>query len=62
MKLSIVIPVYNEENTLKEILANIKKVILPKKITNKEIIIIDDYSTYGTREILKNINVYSNSI
>ena len=39
MKLSIIIPVYNEENTI-EIL--IKKV-LNNQYSNKEMIIIDDY-------------------
>jgi len=48
MKLSIVIPVYNEKNTIKEIVNKVKSVDL-----NKEIVIVDDYSTDGTREILK---------
>ncbi|MCP4176666.1 MAG: glycosyltransferase [bacterium] len=61
MKLSIVIPVYNEINTLDEILAKVKAAPLPDKI-EKEIIIIDDYSTDGTKELLgsyksKNIKV-----
>jgi glycosyltransferase involved in cell wall biosynthesis len=48
MKLSIVIPVYNEKNTIEEIVKKVKSVDL-----NKEIVIVDDYSTDGTREILK---------
>ena len=51
-KISILIPVYNEINTLNEII---------KKVENadfcgleKEIILIDDYSTDGTRELYKN--------
>lgn len=50
IKLSIVIPVYNEINTLLEVLRNVKAVPM-----EKEIIIIDDGSTDGTREILKDI-------
>lgn len=49
-KLSIVIPVYNEVNTIKEILKEIEAVELGK--INKEIIIVDDGSTDGTRDIL----------
>src|SRR4030043_205750 len=43
MKLSIIIPVYNEENTIAEILKKIKSVKLPSRI-NKEIIVVDDGS------------------
>ena len=50
MKLSIVIPCYNEQSTIKEIL---KKVHAQSKF-DKEIIVIDDFSTDKTREILKN--------
>jgi len=47
MKLSVVIPVYNEMNTILEIVERVREVGLPK-----EIIIVDDCSTDGTREIL----------
>ena len=54
MKISIIIPCYNEESTIKEIL---RKVHAQSKF-NKEIIVIDDFSSDNTREILKNeINV-----
>ncbi len=49
MKLSVVIPVYNERNTLPQILAQVAKA-LPE--VSKEIIIVDDGSTDGTREWL----------
>ncbi|TGK07567.1 glycosyltransferase family 2 protein [Leptospira semungkisensis] len=49
MKLSIVIPCYNEKNTIKNILETVKKV--PYK--DKEIILVDDFSTDGTRELLQ---------
>jgi glycosyltransferase involved in cell wall biosynthesis len=53
MLLSIVIPVFNEEKTIKKILDLISE--LPSTL-NREIIIVDDGSFDGTREILKNIN------
>ena len=53
MKLTIVIPVYNEKKTIEEILKQVMAVKIPK--INKEIIIVDDKSTDGTREILKKI-------
>jgi glycosyltransferase involved in cell wall biosynthesis len=50
MKLSVVIPVYNEKNTILEVLERVRAVDLPK-----ETIVVDDYSTDGTREILKDL-------
>lgn len=50
--LSIIIPCYNEKNTIREILDRVEKATLPE-IIKKEIIIIDDASTDGTNEILK---------
>lgn len=55
-RLSIVIPVYNEKNTIKEILKRIDAVNLEG--VEKEIILIDDFSTDGTREILKGLDNY----
>lgn len=54
MKLSVVIPVYNERKTLPLILEQIRAVDLGE--AQKEIIIVDDFSTDGTREMLKNLN------
>ena len=51
MKLSIVIPVYNEKNFIREIVERVRKVSLPD--VEKEIIIVDDFSTDGTRDILQ---------
>ena len=48
MKLSIVIPCYNELNTIEEILDAVR--VAPGG--DKEIIVIDDFSTDGTRELL----------
>ncbi len=50
-KLSIIVPCYNEESTIKKILAEIEAVKLRGVI--KEVIIVDDYSSDGTRDILK---------
>ena len=53
MKLSVIIPVYNEKNTIKKLISLVKEVDLGK--IEKEIIVVDDFSTDGTREILKDI-------
>jgi len=45
--ISVVIPVYNEAKTIKEIIRRVQAVNL-----SKEIIVVDDTSTDGTREIL----------
>lgn len=59
MLVSIIIPVYNEKISIKKILLKINN---NKKI-NKEIIIVDDYSTDGTIDILqKNKKLYSKII
>ena len=52
-KLSIIIPVYNEENTILEILKRVEAIELSLE---KEIIIIDDGSTDGTKDLLKNLD------
>ena len=49
--LSIVIPVFNEVNTIKEIIEQVRGVHLPR-IASREIVIVDDYSTDGTRDLL----------
>ena len=48
-KLSIIIPCYNEAGTIETLLNQVTN----SPIKNKEIIIIDDFSTDGTREILE---------
>ncbi len=50
--LSILIPCFNEINTIDELIRRVKK----SPIKSKEIIIIDDCSNDGTQEFLKNID------
>jgi len=52
-KLSIIIPVYNEEKTINEVINQVLKVSLNN--IKKEIIIVDDFSTDKTKEILDKI-------
>ena len=49
--ISIIIPVYNEINTLEEILKKVKNAEMQG--LNKEIILVDDCSTDGSRELLE---------
>jgi glycosyltransferase involved in cell wall biosynthesis len=49
-KLSVVIPVYNERTWIRELLRRVQAVPLPK-----EIIVVDDCSTDGTRDILRSL-------
>lgn len=53
MKLSIVIPVYNEKDDILKLLKKVDSVSLPD--IKKEIIIVDDRSTDGTTEILESL-------
>ena len=50
MKLTIVIPCFNEKQTIRSIVDAVRSAPYPQK----EIIVVDDFSTDGTREILAN--------
>jgi glycosyltransferase involved in cell wall biosynthesis len=51
MKLSVVIPAYNENKTICEIVRRVQATGIPQ-----EIIIVDDGSTDGTRDVLKDLD------
>ncbi len=60
INLSIIVPIFNEENTVLEILSKINKL---SKFCKLEVIVIDDCSTDNSRNILKeNNSLYSKSI
>ena len=52
MLISIIIPVYNEKNTILKLLDTVHSSPV-WKVHEKEILVIDDFSNDGTRDILK---------
>jgi glycosyltransferase involved in cell wall biosynthesis len=54
MKLSIVIPVYNERYTIDEVVHEVLAVVLPDGV-DREVVVVDDASTDGTSEELQRI-------
>jgi glycosyltransferase involved in cell wall biosynthesis len=53
-KLSVVVPVYNERNTLVEVIRRMRAVELPDTI-DREIVVVDDGSSDGTRDVLRQL-------
>ncbi len=49
MKLSLIIPIYNERELIQQVLSRVRGI----PIDNKELILVDDFSKDGTRDILK---------
>lgn len=54
-KLSIIIPCYNEKDTIEEILKKINQSLKNYELLKYEILIVDDFSNDGTTEILKSL-------
>lgn len=57
MKLSVVVPIFNERNTIREVYDRIHSVDI-----DKEIILVDDCSTDGTREIINELAAYDTKV
>ncbi|HPA25383.1 MAG TPA: glycosyltransferase family 2 protein [bacterium] len=55
MNLSILIPVFNEAETIKSVISGLQNELLNLNLTNYEILVINDCSTDATAEILKTI-------
>ncbi|MBI3966141.1 MAG: glycosyltransferase family 2 protein [Chloroflexi bacterium] len=53
MKISIIVPVYNEESTVQDLLEQVRNVAIDD--CTREIIVVDDGSTDGTRAILADV-------
>ena len=59
-KLSILIPCFNEKNSIEKIISKILLSLKNYELNNYEIIIVDDFSNDGTKEILKNYETKEN--
>ena len=55
-KLSVIIPCYNEKQTIDSIIKKVIQSLKNYKFLNYEILIIDDHSKDGTIEVLKNLS------
>ena len=55
-KLSIIIPCFNEKNTIEDILKKIDQSLNYYKFSNFEIIVVDDFSTDGSKEVLRELS------
>src|SRR5260221_14657582 len=53
MKLSIIVPVFNEEKTILKVIKKLDELSLGS--TAKEVIVVDDGSTDSTRKLLQNV-------
>ena len=59
MKISVVIPCYNEEQTVLQIVKKVQGVLVDNEY---EIIIIDDFSTDNTKQVIDSIIANDNSV
>ena len=55
IQLSVIVPCFNEINTIQTVINNIQK----SPVESKEIIIVDDFSTDGSREFLQTIDSHN---
>ena len=60
--LSVIVPCYNEQNTIGKVVLVIKKALKISKIHKYEIIIINDASKDKTKNIIKKIKIKNKSI
>lgn len=58
-KLSIIIPVFNEKDTIGQVIRDVRDVPLPEGI-EKELIIVDDGSSDGTQDVLQRLSDQNN--
>jgi len=56
-KISIVVPIYNEVETLEELFKKVQAIVLP---LDKEIVLVDDASTDGTRKLIEDLSDNNN--
>ncbi len=61
MKLSLIIPTYNEKDNIQELLSKLEEELLINKIDN-EIIIVDDNSPDGTGEFLEELKIKNKNL
>jgi glycosyltransferase involved in cell wall biosynthesis len=61
MKVSVVIPAYNEESTIEDIILKVREASLPEGLS-REIVIVNDGSKDKTGEILKRYSTQSETI
>lgn len=62
MKLSIVVPLYNEERYIEELLRRVASAPLPPQITGLEILVVDDFSVDRSAQIVNSIIANPQSI
>ena len=53
MKVSVVVPVYNERSTIAEVIARVRRVLEGQ---DAEIVVVDDGSTDGTLDVLRSVS------
>ena len=52
ISIDVIIPCYNEKNTIEQVIEKVQH----QKLNNLKIIVVDDYSTDGSKEILQGIS------